>query len=69
MNPRVQRWSACSRRKYAELHTGLTLLRMYGHVNPVSLMGFYIPEGVRVLRVVEEIREKGAAPFRDNDGK
>ena len=41
------------------LNVSLTLLRMYGHVNPVrpaigisSVVGFYIPEGFRVLRVV-----------------
>ncbi len=42
-------------------HT-LTLLRMYGHVNPVlpevrpgSLVSFYIPETFRFLRVVNEL--------------
>jgi hypothetical protein len=46
----------------AGLNYSLTLLRMYGHVNPVrpaiglrSLATFYIPEGVRVLRVVNEL--------------
>jgi len=40
----------------------LTLLRMYGHVNQVlppvgvlSLARFYVPEGLRLLRVVNRL--------------
>src|SRR5262249_13439559 len=44
------------------LSYSLTLLRMYGHVNPLlpkigptSLLGFYIPETFRFLRVVNHV--------------
>lgn len=44
------------------LHYSLTLLRMYGHVHPIlpgigltSVLGFYLPEAFRFLRVVNEV--------------
>jgi len=44
------------------LKHSLTLLRMYGHVNPIlpdigvrSVLGFYLPEAVRLLRAVNEL--------------
>jgi pimeloyl-ACP methyl ester carboxylesterase len=46
----------------AGLNCSLTLLRLYGHVNPIrpaiglrSLAGFYIPEAFRVLLVVNRL--------------
>src|SRR5262249_41481279 len=44
------------------LNYSLTLLRMYGHVNPIlpriglrSLLSFYLPETFRFLRVVNQL--------------
>jgi pimeloyl-ACP methyl ester carboxylesterase len=44
------------------LNSSVTLLRMYGHVNPVrpgfdvsSLIGFYLPDAFRLLRVVNRL--------------
>ena len=44
------------------LDYSLTLLRLYGHVNPVlpdfsatSMFGFYLPETLRLLRLVNHL--------------